>query len=60
MCAISDTLQVSMGDKAAAFMPWNGSGESWVAWHYPHMRPVRRLALLNVPNELRTADFELW
>ncbi len=52
-------LNISLGDDAAGRAPWDGSGDSWVAWRYPYGRAVRRLELRDVPAELAEADLEL-
>ena len=52
-------LNISLGDDAEGRAPWDGSGDSWVAWRYPYRRAVRRLDLRDVPAELAEAEFEL-
>lgn len=37
----SGPLQVSVGEEGPGYMPWSGSGESWVGWCYPYPRPVQ-------------------
>lgn len=56
---VAGVLQISLGDDASGKAPWDGSGDSWVAWRYPYPRAVQRLELRDVPAELAEADFEL-
>lgn len=58
LCA-AGPMQISLGDKAAGYLPWAGGGESWVCWRYSHARPVAALQLCGGLPQLHQADFEL-
>jgi len=58
-CRIAGPMQISLGDRAAGYLPWAGGGESWVCWRYSHPRPVAVLELARGPPQLAQADFEL-
>lgn len=52
-------MQISLGDRAAGFMPWTGGGESWVCWRYSYARPVAALALHGPAAHLSPGELEL-
>lgn len=52
-------MQISLGDRAAGFMPWMGGGESWVCWRYSFARPVAALVLRGPAAQLALGDIEL-
>jgi hypothetical protein len=52
-------MQVSLGDKAAGFMQWSGSGESWISWRYPFRRRVELLRLVAPSKPMWDLELEI-